>query len=167
MFTFTSTTEIFHCLECWCWTGTWLEGNVHFHTHQQIWNVHCHLTEEHSTTLMWEREQEFERMDHYSWQNRLLLKPDSFLVIKTIVYTCISVKHIHEIGDTVQQQGNYSLRRPPKLIINKNIHWPKMGYLQSTHIHVSSNNCQKRHQFAPRFGTCMYDPYTSIYTIIQ
>ena len=46
-------------------------------------------------------------------------------------------------------QGNYSLRRPPKLIINKNIHWPKMGYLQSTHIHVSSNNCQKRHQFAP------------------
>ena len=33
---------------------------------------------------MWEREQEFEQMDHYSWQNRLLLKPDSFLVIKTI-----------------------------------------------------------------------------------
>ena len=84
MFTFTSTTEIFHCLEFWCWTGTWLEGNVHFHTHQQIWNVHCHLTEEHSTTLMWEREQDFERMDHYNWQNRLLLKPDSFLVIKTI-----------------------------------------------------------------------------------
>ena len=67
----------------------------------------------------------------------------------------------------IDEQGNYSLRRPPKLIINKNIHWPKMGYLQSTHIHVSSNNCQKRHQFAPRFGTCMYDPYTSIYTIIQ
>ena len=69
--------------------------------------------------------------------------------------------------DFFSKQGNYSLRRPPKLIINKNIHWPKMGYLQSTHIHVSSNNCQKRHQFAPRFGTCMYDPYTSIYTIIQ
>ena len=40
-----------------------------------------------------------------------------------------------------------------------------MGY--RTQIHVSSNNCQKRHQFAPRFGTCMYDPYTSIYTIIR
>ena len=33
---------------------------------------------------MWEREQEFEQMDHYNWQNWLLLKPDSFLVIKTI-----------------------------------------------------------------------------------
>ena len=33
---------------------------------------------------MWEQEQDFERMDHYNWQNRLLLKPDSFLVIKTI-----------------------------------------------------------------------------------
>ena len=86
------------------------------------------------------------------------------------------------------KQGNYSLRRPPKLIITKNIHWSKMGY--RTQIHVSSNNCQKaspsciqiwhlyvwpiyqhstiirvtvkkRHHLAPRFGTCMYDPYTS------
>ena len=30
---------------------------------------------------------------------------------------------------TKVKQGNYSLRRPPKLIITKNIHWPKMGYL--------------------------------------
>ena len=86
------------------------------------------------------------------------------------------------------KQGNYSLRRPPKLFITKNIRWPKMGY--HTQIHVSSNNCQKaspsrpqiwhlyvwpiyqhstiirvtvkkRHHLAPRFGTCMYDPYTS------
>ena len=28
-----------------------------------------------------------------------------------------------------KKQGNYSLGRPPKLIITKDIHWPKRGYL--------------------------------------
>ena len=69
---------------------SWVEGKVHFHTHLQIWNIHCHLTEEHSTTLMWEWEQGFERMDHYSWQNRLLLKPDSFLVIKGFTWPLLA-----------------------------------------------------------------------------
>ena len=63
---------------------SWVEGKVHFHTHRQIWNIHCHLTEEHSTTLMWELRARVWRNDHYSWQNRLLLKPDISLMIETI-----------------------------------------------------------------------------------
>ena len=63
---------------------SWVEGKVHFHTHRQIWNIHCHLTEEYSTTLMWELRARVRRNDYYSWQNRLLLKPDISLMIKTI-----------------------------------------------------------------------------------
>merc|ERR1711952_28612 len=40
-----------------------------------------------------------------------------------------------------------------------------MTHIPHTHHHKS--NCQKPSPITPRFGTCMYDPYTSTHTIIR
>ena len=57
------------------------------------------------------------------------------------IFFLLKIKWKVSWPDSDDKQGYYSLRRPPKLII------PQAG--------------QKRHQLAPRFGTCMYDPYST------
>ena len=57
------------------------------------------------------------------------------------------------------KQGNYSLRRPPKLIIPKIFIDQRWATIHRFMCHQKT--VKKRHHLATRFGTCMYDPYTS------